>query len=43
MGDKKPKKKSSGSNAAHNAKTAKAQSNKFMDPKADDKNKGKKK
>jgi hypothetical protein len=43
MGDKTPKKKSSGSSDAHKAKLAKAQSGKFLDTKADDKNKGKKK
>lgn len=43
MGDKAPKKKSSGSNDAHKAKQAKAQSGKFLDPKADAKGKAKKK
>lgn len=43
MGDKKPKKKSSGSSAAHKAREDKAQANRPPDPKADDKSKGKKK
>jgi hypothetical protein len=43
MGDKKPPKKSSGSNAAHKSKEAKAQANRPPDPKADQKDKGKKK
>ena len=43
MGDKAPKKKSSGSSDAHKAKQAKAQANKFLDTKAPDKSKGKKK
>lgn len=42
MGDKTPKKKSSGSSDAHKAKQAKAQAGKFMDAKADDKGKKKK-
>ena len=41
MGDKKPQKKSSGSNAAHKAREDKAQANRPPDPKTDAKGKKK--
>lgn len=43
MGDKKPKKNSSGNHDAFKAKGDKTQAAKFAIPPADDKNKGKKK
>ena len=44
MGDKKPKKNSSGDHAAYDAKKAKTASDKFLGtPKPDEKDKGKKK
>jgi hypothetical protein len=43
MGDKKPKKNSSGSNDAFKAKAAKSQAAKFIAMPADDKGKAKKK
>lgn len=43
MGDKKPKKKSSGTNEAHKAREAKAQANKLPGVESPGKDKGKKK